>query len=224
MKQVMVGTPSLTGDIWFDYHNSYVHSIVLAARDGWSVQTNGMSQNSLINYARAIIGQDFWESDCDVLFFVDSDLSWNPEGFLRILNTPLDVIGGAYPVKQEGVEHKFHIKVTEAPPKKTNGSNLPLLVKTTKIAGGFVKITRGAMERMRDAYPELKANYRGREIYMLWDTMIVKGEPLGEDFSFCQRWTDIGGEIYVDPDIDFGHYGRKVFRGNFLRDVIQKEP
>ena len=110
-KQVMVGTPSMTGDVWLDYHNSYVHSIVAAASAGWSVQTNGMSQNSLINYARAIIGQDFMESDCDCLFSIDSDLSWDPKGFLRILEAPVDFIGGAYPVKQDDVEHRFHIRL-----------------------------------------------------------------------------------------------------------------
>ena len=39
---------------------------------------------------------------------------------------------------------------------------------------------------------------------MLWDPLIVNGEPLGEDFSFCYRWTQIGGKIYVDPNIDMG--------------------
>ena len=47
-KQVMVATPSMTGDVWLDYHNSYVHSIVAAANAGWTVHTNGMTQNSLI--------------------------------------------------------------------------------------------------------------------------------------------------------------------------------
>lgn len=215
----MIGTPSMDGNVWLDYMNSYVHSIVQAANHGWSVQINGMSQNSLINYARAIIAQDFMESDCDVLFFVDSDLSWEPDGFVRILNAPLDVIGGAYPVKQKGVKHKFHIRMNGG---KVNGSG-PIMVETTRVAGGFLKITRSAMEKMQQAYPELEANYRGRKIFMLWDTMIMNGEPLGEDFSFSERWIRTGGKIYVDPDITFGHYGREVFEGNFLHDVIEKE-
>lgn len=24
-----------------------------------------------------------------------------------------------------------------------------------------------------------------------------------EDYAFCQRWRDIGGQLWVDPDIDF---------------------
>ena len=60
-----MGTPVIDWKVWLDYMNSYVHSIVQAAKYGWSTQINGMSQSSLINYARAIIGQDFMESDCD---------------------------------------------------------------------------------------------------------------------------------------------------------------
>jgi hypothetical protein len=214
----MIGTPSLSGDVWLDYHNSYIHSIVLAAQKGWTVQTNGMSGNSLIPYARAIIGQDFMDSDCDVLFFIDADLSWDPEGFVRILEAPLEIMGGAYPIKKDG-DPEFHIKLNGPAPK----SDKPILVETSAVGGGFIKITRRAMEKLQEAYPELKANYRGRDIHMLWDTMIVDGVPIGEDFSFCKRWKQIGGMIYVDPDIDFGHYGRKSWHGNFLRDAINKE-
>ena len=217
-KQVMIATPSLDGTVWLDYMNSYIHSIVLAANKGWSVAIQGMSGNSLINYARAILGQDFMDSDADVLFFIDSDLSWDPEGFVRILESPFDIVAGAYPTKQDGPA-KFHVKITGG---KYNGTG-PLVVDTTKAPSGFIKITRSAMKQMQDAHPELKARFRDREIFMLWDCMIVNGEPLGEDFSFCERWQRIGGKIYIDPDITFSHYGRKHWTGNFLQDVIQKE-
>ena len=108
-----------------------------------------------------------------VLFFIDSDLSWDPKGFVRILESPLEFIGGAYPVKQEGVEHRFHIKTTSTV--KEDGR--PIIVETSKVAGGFVKITRNVMLRMQEAYPELKVRYRGKDIWMLWDPLIVNGEP-----------------------------------------------
>ncbi len=206
--QVMIGTPTLDGKVWFNYMNSYVHTMVRCANVGWSVQTNGLSGCSLINYARAAIAQDFWDSDCDVLFFVDSDLGWDPAGFVRMLLDPHEFITGMYPAKQD--ELKFHSKGW------MNGHLY--LRETNRSPGGFLKLTRSVLKRMREAHPELKAHTRGRDFFMLWDPMILKGEPLGEDFSFGQRWIDIGGQIWIDPDIDFEHLGGKIFSGNLAKD------
>jgi len=219
MKKVMIGTPTISGNVWANYQHSLIESMVLAAKHGWVTQTNLMSGNSLINSARAIICQDFMDSDCDCLFFIDSDLQWDPEGFVRLIEAPVDVIGGAYPIKKDGPV-EFHIKVNGKAPKS---DGRPILVETTKIGGGFVKITREAIKRMQQAYPDVKAKYRGRDIYMLWDPLIVDGNVCGEDYSFCERWTRIQGKIYVWPDIDFGHYGMKSWHGNFLKDVLEKE-
>lgn len=207
--QVMIGTPSLDGKVWLDYMNSYVHSIVKAANHGYSTQINGMTGNSLINYARAIIAQDFMESECDQLVFIDSDIRWDPDGFVRLIESPHDVICGVYPCRSPG-QRKF--------PTRGLFNGHPYLLETRGCQGGFVKITRAALEKMQAAYPELKARYRSRSIYMLWDTMIMDEEPLGEDYSFCERWIRTGGKVYIDPDIDFGHFGTAVYEGNLAKD------
>jgi len=40
------------------------------------------------------------------------------------------------------------------------------------------------------------------------------GFYLSEDFSFCRRWTDMGGEIWVDYMSRLNHVGLMVYRGN----------
>lgn len=35
---------------------------------------------------------------------------------------------------------------------------------------------------------------------------------LSEDYTFTQRWRDVGGKIILDPSIRLGHVGRKIFR------------
>jgi hypothetical protein len=42
----------------------------------------------------------------------------------------------------------------------------------------------------------------------------VTGFYLSEDFSFCRRWTDMGGEIWVDYTSRLEHVGLMVYRGN----------
>jgi len=40
------------------------------------------------------------------------------------------------------------------------------------------------------------------------------GTYLSEDFSFCRRWTDIGGEIWADLESRLDHVGPSVFQGD----------
>ena len=57
---------------------------------------------------------------------------------------------------------------------------------------------------------EAKAQWR----YAFFDTMIADGESLPEDYSFCRRWRDIGGEIWIDLDSRFSHVGNYVYKGD----------
>ena len=36
-----------------------------------------------------------------------------------------------------------------------------------------------------------------------------------EDYSFCERWRAMGGKVWIDPSIQMGHVGLKVFQGSF---------
>jgi hypothetical protein len=55
----------------------------------------------------------------------------------------------------------------------------------------------------------------------LFNCMIDKatGFYLSEDFSFCRRWTDMGGEIWVDYTSRLNHVGLMVYRGNMAASV-----
>ena len=43
--------------------------------------------------------------------------------------------------------------------------------------------------------------------------MLVDRARLSEDLSFCKRWTNIGGEIWADPNAKLIHAGRKEWVG-----------
>jgi hypothetical protein len=52
--------------------------------------------------------------------------------------------------------------------------------------------------------------------FALFESMIdpASGTYLSEDFAFCKRWTDIGGEIWADLDSRLDHVGPSVFHGD----------
>ena len=50
--------------------------------------------------------------------------------------------------------------------------------------------------------------------WAFFDTMIADGQYLPEDYSFCRRWRQIGGEIWIDLQSRFDHVGSYVYRGD----------
>jgi hypothetical protein len=86
---------------------------------------------------------------------------------------------------------------------------------------------------MLKAYPELKYNndvtinnqHLDDHFYALFDTMIdpVDRRYLSEDYTFCRRWQEIGGDIWLDPSISLNHYGHFCFQGN-PQNIIQWGP
>jgi hypothetical protein len=97
------------------------------------------------------------------------------------------------------------------------------VVKLHDAGTGFMMIKRNAILKLIKAYPELKYNNDVQlnqdlsdQFYALFDTMIdpVDRRYLSEDYTFCRRWQDIGGDIWLDPSISLNHYGSFCFAGN----------
>jgi len=101
--------------------------------------------------------------------------------------------------------------------------------------GGFQLIKRAALERMIAAYPETKYNsiHAGRfdtrngnaasvainaspNQYALFNCVIEPdtGVYLSEDYSFCWRWRQLGGQIWVDLESKLLHVGDYHFAGD----------
>lgn len=97
------------------------------------------------------------------------------------------------------------------------------VVKLHDAGTGFMMIKREAILKLIKAYPEIKYNNDVQlstdlsdHFYALFDTMIdpVDRRYLSEDYTFCRRWQDIGGDIWLDPSISLNHYGSFCFQGN----------
>ena len=102
-------------------------------------------------------------------------------------------------------------------------------VKVRYAGTGFLMIRREAVERMCAHYPQLKferdhsldASTASDNRYALFDTMIdASGTYLSEDFAFCKRWTDMGGEIWADLDSKLQHVGPLTFAGDLSSQFV----
>jgi hypothetical protein len=72
------------------------------------------------------------------------------------------------------------------------------------------------------AAPSLSPNQ-----YALFDCMIEPetGVYLSEDYTFCRRWRDLGGRIWLDAQSGLIHVGQYEFAGDpSRRAFVQPQP
>jgi len=102
------------------------------------------------------------------------------------------------------------------------------LIKLKDAGTGFMCIKKEVIQQMFDKYPELKyANDINVDMkfephmYALFDTLIdpESRRYLSEDYTFCRRWQEMDGEVFLDPRTALNHVGHYTFRGN-IRKLI----
>ena len=178
--------------------------------------------NSDIAGSRGAIFGAFVRSDADVLVFIDDDVFWTPGALIKLIDQPVDVVGGIYPKKRDPLEWPFKIGIKdEYRVDPTTG-----LMEVMGLPGGFMKISRNCAEKMVEAYP--RQTLRSTNEYtQFWPVFypyeMPDGNRLSEDFSFCQRWLDIGGQVWADFELEMGHIGYKSFVGTVGKHLREAE-
>jgi hypothetical protein len=178
----------------------------------WTVET--MTNESLISRARNTLTAKFLDTEGSThLMFIDADIGWEPWHLLLLLDAQKDVIGGLYPMKSLPVKWC----VNGIPGQDEGPGNL---VEVSKTGTGFLLMKREVFEKL-DQHPAVRpfANDIGLDPklnkYMktYFDTAVREGRYYSEDWTFCENWRDLGGQVWVDKRILLRHTGTYVFDG-----------
>jgi len=102
------------------------------------------------------------------------------------------------------------------------------LAKVKHLATGFMMFKREVIENMAKAYPHTKYTddvgfLQGSEndyAYALFDCGVQDNHYFSEDWMFCHRWTEMGGNIYVNVGINLIHTGNEDFNGCYLASIL----
>jgi hypothetical protein len=100
------------------------------------------------------------------------------------------------------------------------------VMEVTHAPTGCMLIKRNVIDKLIAKHPELEIYQptviNGKEtkkenFYNLFDTLhdLETKRYFGEDFGFCQRWTDIGGKVYVYVMDHISHIGDHEYCGRF---------
>ena len=188
----------------------------------WTVET--MTNESLISRARNTLVSKFLVTpESTHLMFIDADIGWEPWHVLVMLNAKKDVIGGLYPMKSLPVKW-----CVNGLPGFVEQPDDPL-IEVTKTGTGFMLIKRDVFEKM-NAHPAVRPFNNDIGLpetlnpYMktYFDTAVRENRYYSEDWTFCENWRDLGGQIWVDKRVLLRHTGTYVFDGQ-AQDRLYEE-
>lgn len=175
-----------------------------------------------ISWARASMLQKAMKTDASAFVFLDHDLSWEPSDLVTLILHPGEVVAGTYRYKTDNVEYMGTWLVDpdngDRPVVRDDGT-----LHGFGIPAGFLKVTRGAVEKFTAAYPELK--FGPEQDYIdLFNHGAHKGLWWGEDFAFARRWRACGGEVHLIPNLTVNHHtASAAFPGN-LHEFLMRQP
>lgn len=214
-RKVYIAVPSTRDGVRIETMRSIVEGMVGIAQEGW-VASLGESLECFapISLARNLAIARFLATDYDDLFFVDDDVAWQEGAMVRLLKHPVDVVAGAYPRRFD--ELSFPVRWDDNKPEIWADPNTGL-IEVKGVAAGFLRLTREACEKLvkmygNDWYDQF-GSPTGKAV-ALFDFERRENVAYSEDYVFCEKWRDIGGKVWVDPEITFMHMGQRAFSGN----------
>lgn len=208
-QKLMIATPAYDGKVNIQYALSLTDTKILLKSKNIDVVPLLTASGSLLVAERNRLLEAFWKSDCTHVLFIDSDLGWPAEAVYAMLSVNKEFVAGCYPARGASDMYLFR-PVVDNNFKMTQENHL---LKMNYIPAGFMLLSREAIKKMRDKFPELyfepKNKYQNNPDpgYCLFNTEVYEGEFWGEDFVFCRRAREAGIDIWVDPLIQFDHAG-----------------
>jgi hypothetical protein len=183
------------------------------------------ARNEMICAARALAP--------DIIVQIDDDTIWDGEALPRIIANMekfpdrLRFCAVAIPYKLPG-DLQWNVFWPERPQILSDAATN--YIDVNLIGGAFTVIRASVFDEM-EAYltaidPDYRYSHNGKPEPRVAFYECPKG--WGEDTRFCQHWKDMGGSIWVDPEVDVEHviapnWGVKGRLGNWLRDRMAKD-
>lgn len=205
----MIGTPCYDGrvDIW--YTHSLCETLKLALDAGIQIIPVWVSFDALIQRARNDTLHLAHKMQVDDLIWIDSDIEWKPEWFFKLLDYPVDVVGGTYRKKGDREEYVVRRTNQESPDPSTG------LLRVEGLGTGFVRMSKTAIDYLWDtseSYIDPKDN---EERKLICNVVIENGDLVSEDIWMFKRLDRGGFNIWLDPNMTCNHIGSYKFQGDF---------
>lgn len=218
-RKIMIAVPEENGSVKIDTMMALMDGQVDRLIRGWAFQIE-TCKGRPISSARNLLLAKFLASDCTDIAWIDHDIGWRQGAFERLIDHPVDFVAAVPPFRGDagGFPVRWDSSAANIVADKATG-----LVKVEGVPFAFVRLTRALVERMVTAYADQELYHPGAPNQTMWRLFhfgVFGRTEWSEDMTFCKMWRDIGGEIWIDPEVYFSHTGEKPFTGclgDFMR-------
>lgn len=247
-KSFMVATPMYGGMGNTMYFTSLLQLQAQCFTREIKMEHAFMMNESLIDRGRNGLVDTFLnQSKAEYLLFIDADIQFRPEDIFAMMTYEKDLICAPYPKKhinwpmiieavKAGIEDPAKIEQLVGEYVFTpleHQTKLEQIVKVAEAGTGLMLIKREVFAKMKEAFPE---NYyisdHSRDIqggnekpmHAFFRTGIFDNRYLSEDYYFCHKWREIGGDVWLFPWAMTSHVGTYPFQGSVgaLVDAMHK--
>lgn len=136
----------------------------------------------------------------DKIIWIDSDIAWEPEQFLKLYESDKDIISGAYLLA--GGEVVAYPEILKPALHFDQVKNMTEPMKVHAVGFGFVAVKQGVFESIsRPWFQSVSIKQIHPETGEEYDFPL-----LGEDYSWCERAHRAGFDVWFDPTIKVIHH------------------
>ena len=181
------------------------------------------TESKEIDKAKNKIVHEFIKKDFTHIIFIDPDVSWDSRGMARFLvsvKNGAELIGGVYP--QYGI---YEVNpVMEDGCLKGYNTDKYRIIEVSSVNGGFLMYSRKAFDRIApnmENYKEITPSEDEETIIEFFKSR--NGIRKTEDLFFQKNYRDVGGMIFVEPNITFNLIGKRNWNGNYNQSLLGVE-
>jgi hypothetical protein len=141
------------------------------------------------------------------MIFIDGDIAFTRADLERLLATDKSFVSGMYPRKNPGMNWSF--KAASPGPDE----RLPTkgLVPVRYSPCGFLRLERSVFDDIAKSGSCPTYLYEGHTVHHFFQTGVVDGVILPEDYYFCELARRAGHLAFVDTAIRLRHIGRAIY-------------
>lgn len=194
-----------------------------------------LTNESLITRARNKLCKCFLDNpEASHLLFIDADIEFNPNDIIRMIQADKDIIGCPYACKTilwDKVDSHARNDNFDANSlsmaglsgvfNKIDNDNDDIITEVYELGTGVMLIKRSVFELIMKSKPnnyilmdspdDMNKDIESRRYYNFFDTEIENERYLSEDYTFCKKWRELGGKLFLLKDAITKHWGSYGF-------------
>lgn len=210
MRKILIATPTYTGEVNMKYTCALLNTFRICVEHGIEVHLGYTSGDALVQKSRNYLLTYALNNGYDDLIFIDDDIEWDPVWILKMLEYPVDVVGGVYRKKFD--EEVYAVRLVEP----IQGDSRTGLMKVEGLATGFLRLSRRAFTALWTS-SESYINGMLPNERMVFDLKIEDGQLFSEDYVMSKKLSRLGFDLWIDPRMCCVHIGPKPFVGHFIK-------